>query len=174
MPPKKKKKKARKKGGDNVFDHFTQRQIAEFKEGFALMDHDKDGIIGESDLDWVHGHVNMAVDPGKIQSMLSDSPVNIKFTMLLTMFAERASGEQDDDDVVEKGFRNFANKDGKIDAAVLKNQLTTFADRFTPQEAQDAIEMFGADGGYLDVAKIIKMLTGPADEEEQAPEEEAE
>jgi len=168
----KKKKKMKKKGGDNVFDHFTQRQIAEFKEGFALMDHDKDGILGASDLDWIHGHVNMQVNDEKIQSMLADSPVNIKFTMLLTMFAERASGEQDDDDVVEKGFKAFANKEGKIDAKALKNQLMSFADRFTPQEAQDAIDMFGEEGGFLDVTKIIRMLTGPAEEEAPPPEEE--
>ncbi|MBT8926716.1 hypothetical protein BTI93_09380, partial [Lactobacillus delbrueckii subsp. bulgaricus] len=45
-------KKAKKGGGggSNVFDMFTQKQVAEFKEGFQIMDHDRDGIIGKTDL----------------------------------------------------------------------------------------------------------------------------
>merc|ERR1711872_584026 len=35
---KKEKKKAQKGGGSNVFDQFSQRQVAEFKEGFQYMD----------------------------------------------------------------------------------------------------------------------------------------
>ncbi|KAA1411307.1 hypothetical protein F0U44_22765, partial [Nocardioides humilatus] len=39
-----------KRTGSNVFSMFSQKQVAEFKEAFQLMDHDKDGIIGKNDL----------------------------------------------------------------------------------------------------------------------------
>merc|ERR1712183_1000989 len=47
---KKKAKKTPKGGGSNVFDQFSQKQVAEFKEGFQFMDRDKDGIIGRGDI----------------------------------------------------------------------------------------------------------------------------
>jgi len=170
--PKKKDKKKRKKQSDNVFDLFTQRQVAEFRAGFQLMDKDKDGKLGPDDLDWSHKHVNMPVTEEKISEMLSDSPTAINFTMLLTMFANRASGEQDDDIVIINGFKTFANDKGLIDAKALKSSLMTFADKFTSSEADEAVQMFGATDGFIDVNKVIKMLTGPADDEEEPKEEE--
>merc|ERR1711887_102490 len=175
--PKKKDKKKRKKQSDNVFDLFTQRQVAEFRAGFQLMDKDKDGKLGPDDLDWSHKHVNMPVTEEKISEMLADAPTAINFTMLLTMFAEKASGEQDDDIVIINGFKTFANAGGKVDSAMMKNALTTFADRFTVQEADDVLTMFNSKDGFMDVNVMIKMLTGPADdeggEEGEAKEEEA-
>jgi len=169
--PKKDKKKKKKKQSDNVFDLFTQRQVAEFKEGFQLMDRDKDGKLGADDLDWSHKHVNLATTEENIQSMLADSPTAINFTMLLSMFANKASGEQDDDIVIINGFKTFANDAGKIDAAAMKSALMTFADRFTSKEADEALQMFGATDGFMDVNVIVKMLTGPADDEPAEGEE---
>ncbi|CAL4058743.1 unnamed protein product [Meganyctiphanes norvegica] len=169
----KKQKKRRKKASDNVFDLFTQFQVAQFKEGFQLMDRDKDGKLGPDDLDWTHKHVNLPTTDEKIGIMLADSPTAINFTMLLSMFAEKASGEQDDDDVIIKGFKTFANAEGKIDAPALRVALTCFADKFTKEEADDALEMFQVKDGFLDHALIVKLLTGPAgDDDEEAKEEE--
>merc|ERR1719452_309644 len=47
-PAASKKKKAKKQargGGSNVFDQFSQKQVAEFKEGFQFMDRDNAGLI---------------------------------------------------------------------------------------------------------------------------------
>ena len=49
MPASKKKgsKKAKKGDGSSIYDMFSEKQIAEFKEGFQMMDKDKDGILGQ-------------------------------------------------------------------------------------------------------------------------------
>ncbi|MDK3205813.1 hypothetical protein QMQ04_28105, partial [Escherichia coli] len=39
-----------RRSGSNVFSMFTTQQVAEFKEGFSMMDWDKDGILGKEDL----------------------------------------------------------------------------------------------------------------------------
>merc|ERR1719244_1168575 len=39
--------KKAKKSGSNVFDMFTQAQVAEFKDGFAIMDRDNDGVLSK-------------------------------------------------------------------------------------------------------------------------------
>merc|ERR1712042_315331 len=95
MPASKKAAKKAKKSGSNVFDAFTQKQIAEFKEGFQIMDADKDGIISKSDLANTFTEIGREVDEG----LLGDAPGPINFTTLLHMFFSRSSGESDDDDV---------------------------------------------------------------------------
>merc|ERR1712071_497048 len=42
-----KKKQEVQRSGSNVFSMFSQKQVAEFKEGFQLMDRDKDGILSK-------------------------------------------------------------------------------------------------------------------------------
>ncbi|MCH1932258.1 hypothetical protein L9G16_19090, partial [Shewanella sp. A25] len=48
--PSSKSSKKAKRSGSSVFSMFTEFQVAEFKEGFSLMDKDKDGILGKEDL----------------------------------------------------------------------------------------------------------------------------
>merc|ERR1712200_55388 len=81
-----KKKQEVQRSGSNVFSMFSQKQVAEFKEGFQLMDRDKDGILSKNDL------------RATLDEMINDAPGPINFTMLLTMFAERQSGGSDEDD----------------------------------------------------------------------------
>merc|ERR1712071_704709 len=45
-----KKKQEVQRSGSNVFSMSSQKQVAEFKEGFQLMDRDKDGILSKNDL----------------------------------------------------------------------------------------------------------------------------
>lgn len=85
-------KKQAQRSGSNVFSMFSQRQVAEFKEGFQIMDRDKDGILGKNDLRATYDELGRIVAEKELDEMLSDAPGPINFTMLLTMFAERQSG----------------------------------------------------------------------------------
>ncbi len=71
---------------------FSQKQVAEFKEGFQLMDRDKDGILGKNDLRATYDELGRIASEKELDEMLHDAPGPINFTMLLTMFAERQSG----------------------------------------------------------------------------------
>jgi len=165
-------KKAKKSAaGSNVFDMFTQKQVAEFKEGFQLMDHDKDGVLGESDLRFIFDEVGKIVTTEEIHEMLADAPSPINFTMLLNMFAERSSGEQDDDEVIAKAFKAFSDDEGLIDADNLRMSLITFGDKFTPQEADDALESMDIDdNGKVLLRDVVELITGTEVADENAEE----
>merc|ERR1712212_762009 len=102
-PPKKKAKKGG--AGSNIFDQFTQKQVAEFKEGFQVMDKDKDGILGKDDIKQTFADLKREGTDEDFESMLADSPNPINLTGLLSMFATRSSGEQDDDEVIVSAFK---------------------------------------------------------------------
>merc|ERR1712212_1078496 len=76
MPASKKgsSKKAKKGGGSNVFDMFTQKQVAEFKEGYQIMDRDRDGVVDKADLRGTFDEIGRIVSDGDLDSMLADAP----------------------------------------------------------------------------------------------------
>lgn len=157
-----------KKTGSNVFDMFTQFQVAEFKEGFQMMDKDKDGILGKSDLRQVFDQVGRIATDKDLDDMLNDAPGPINFTMLLQMFAERNSGTSDEDTVVAAAFNAFSN-DGWIDGDMFRHALMTWGDKYSAQEADDAFDQFEMDDrGFIDTAAVIEMLTGKSDLEGEA------
>ncbi|KAG7167762.1 myosin regulatory light chain 2-like [Homarus americanus] len=158
-------------GGSNVFDMFTQRQVAEFKEGFQLMDRDKDGVIGKNDLRGTFDEIGRIATDQELDEMLADAPAPINFTMLLNMFAERQTGESDDDDVVAKAFIAFSDEEGLIDCDTFRHALMTWGDKFSAQEADDAIDQMDVgDDGKIDVQTIIQMLTAGAGDDAAAGE----
>lgn len=99
---------------------FSQTQVAEFKEAFQLMDHDKDGIIGKSDLRATFDDVGKLSNEKELDEMINEAPGPINFTQLLSLFALRMqdSGGSDDDEVVVAAFKSF-DKDGVIDSETL-------------------------------------------------------
>jgi len=116
-----------KRAGSNVFSMFSQKQVAEFKEAFQLMDQDKDGVIGKNDLRATFDAVGKLTNDKELEEMLGEASGPINFTQLLTLFAKRmaGSGATDDDDVVIDAFKKF-DVDGLIDGEKLRNLLMTF------------------------------------------------
>lgn len=96
---------------------FSQTQVAEFKEGFQLMDHDKDGIISKSDLRATFDTVGKLSNEKELDEMVNEASGPINFTQLLSLFGNRMadSGGSDDDTVVIDAFKTF-DKDGTIDS----------------------------------------------------------
>jgi Ca2+-binding EF-hand superfamily protein len=158
-------RKQAKRTGSNVFSMFSQKQVAEFKEGFQLMDADKDGILGKNDLRAAHDIVGRMCSEKELDEMLSDAPGPINFTTLLTMFGERMSGGSDDDDVVVAAFKSFDEGDGTIDSEKLRHALMTWGDKFSGKEVDDCYEQFPIDdSGKVEVNAIVSMLTASPSE----------
>jgi len=158
-----------KKAPSSVFVLFSQKQIAEFKEAFQLMDNDKDGVIGKNDLRSTFDALGKLASDKELDDMLSEAPGPLNFTQLLTLFAERMSGGgQDDDEVVIAAFKTF-DVNGKIDSEKLRYALMNWGnDKFTEDEVEDAFEqMVIDDKGFIDTAALIELLTGSAEEEEE-------
>merc|ERR1712183_686451 len=162
--------KKAKKGGSNVFDMFTQKQVAEFKEGFQIMDRDRDGIINKVDLRGVFDEIGRMSTESELDEMLADAPGPINFTTLLHMFASRSSGESDDDDVVAAAIRAFEKSPGQIDAENFKSMLMAFGDKFTKEEVAAAFEQmeYDEDTGIIDGDALVGMLCASSGKEEPA------
>ncbi|XP_026313665.1 myosin regulatory light chain 2 [Hyposmocoma kahamanoa] len=155
-----------KRTGSNVFSMFSQKQVAEFKEAFQLMDHDKDGIIGKNDLRATFDSLGRLASEKELDEMVNEAPGPINFTQLLTLFAGRMSGGSDEDDVVINAFKTF-DEDGKIDSERLRHALMTWGDKFSADEVDEAYDQMDIDDkGFIDTTKLITMLTASAEEEE--------
>jgi len=153
--------------GSNVFSMFSQRQVAEFKEAFQLMDQDKDGIISKNDLRATFDQLGRLPSDKELDEMVGEAPGPINFTQLLTLFAGRMSGGSDDDDVVIAAFKSF-DEDGKIDSERLRHALMTWGDKFTGGEVDDAYDNFEIDDkGFINTGKLIQLLTASPEEEEE-------
>ncbi|KAF0301004.1 Myosin regulatory light chain 2 [Amphibalanus amphitrite] len=160
-------KRSSKKKGSSVFSCFSQQQVNEFKEGFQLMDADKDGILSHSDIRSSFDIIGRIASEKEIEEMLADAPGPINFTMLLSMFASRQSGEADDDDVIVKAFQAFDEGDGTINSDTFRHSLMTWGEKFTAKEVDEAFEQFDIDDdGKIDLAGALELLVGGKKEEE--------
>merc|ERR1711973_855484 len=147
--------KKAKRGNSNVFETFSQLQVAEFKEGFQFMDRDKDGMIGKGDIRATADEVGKLLSDAEIDEMLADAPGPINFTMLINMFAQREQGGASDEDAV-------------IDADGIREALMAFGEKFTTQEVDDFFDQVEINEGKINTSAVIEMLTGKADKEETA------
>ncbi|XP_075986380.1 myosin regulatory light chain 2 [Anticarsia gemmatalis] len=155
-----------KRTGSNVFSMFSQKQVAEFKEAFQLMDHDKDGIIGKNDLRATFDSLGRLASEKELDEMVNEASGPINFTQLLTLFANRMSGGSDEDDVVINAFKTF-DDEGKIDSERLRHALMTWGDKFSADEVDEAYDQMEIDDkGFIDTTKLISMLTASAEDEE--------
>ncbi|XP_037801779.1 myosin regulatory light chain 2-like [Penaeus monodon] len=163
--------KKAKKTGSNVFDMFTQKQVAEFKEGFQIMDRDRDGVIDKADLRGTFDEIGRMVSDSELDSMLADAPGPINFTTLLHMFAQRSSGEADDDDVVAAAIRAFEKKPGQIDSEQFRTMLMAFGDKFSNQEVDDAFGQMDVDEdtGMIESDVLVAMLCAGSAKESEEP-----
>ncbi|XP_057340853.1 myosin regulatory light chain 2 isoform X3 [Microplitis mediator] len=159
--------KRAKRAGSSVFSLFTQKQVAEFKEAFQMMDHDKDGIIGKEDLRQTFDSVGRLATDKELDAMMEEVPGPINFTQLLTLFANRMSGGSDEDSVIIEAFSTF-DQNGKIKGDRLRHALLTFGDKFTVAEVNDAFDnMYIDEKGNIDTQSLIAMLTGAGEEDDE-------
>jgi len=159
--------KKAKRSGSNVFSMFSQAQVAEFKEAFQLMDHDKDGIISKEDLRATFDDVGKLSNEKELQEMLSEASGPINFTQLLGLFGTRMadSGGTDDDEVVIAAFKSF-DEGGGIDSEKFRHALMTWGDKFTAKEVDDAFDAMDIDdNGKIDTQALITLLTAAQEEE---------
>jgi len=151
---------------------FTQKQVAEMKEGFQIMDRDKDGILGKEDLRAIFDEVGRIISDQEITDMLGESDGPLNFTMFLNMFAEKNKGEVDDDELIKQAFEAYIQDDGNIDGDVFRHALMTWGDQFTAAEVDEAYANLPIDDdNQIDAEELISMLcagTGASEEEAAA------
>jgi Ca2+-binding EF-hand superfamily protein len=169
-PPKRastRNSKKAKRTGSNPLSIFSERQVNEFKEAFNLMDNDKDGVIGKNDLRATYDALGRMANEKELDEMLNEASGPLNFNTLLMLFANRMSGNVDDEDVVINAFKSF-DENGKIPSEKLKHALMTWGEKFSANEVEDAFEQMVIDNqGRIDTGKLIALLTAAAEEEEE-------
>jgi myosin regulatory light chain 12 len=152
-----KKEEPKKKVG-NVFALFNQAQITEFKEAFALMDADRDGIIGPDDLAAIYQQVGREADPKQIKEMLAESPEKLNFTHFLTLFGEKLHGT-DSETALRDAFIMFdEEKKGKLAEEYVKDLLMNVGDQFSKDEVKQVWKEAPIEGGQLDYLKFVTII----------------
>lgn len=152
-----KKEEPKKKVG-NVFALFNQSQIQEFKEAFALMDADRDGIIGPDDLAAIYQQVGREADPKMIKEMLAECPEKLNFTHFLTLFGEKLHGT-DSETALRDAFIMFdEEKKGKLAEEYIKDLLMNVGDQFSKDEVKQVWKEAPIEGGQLDYLKFVTII----------------
>lgn len=113
---------------------FDQKQIAEFKEAFSMIDHDNDGFIDKEDLKDMLSSLGQNPSDEVIEKMLSEATGDINFTMFLTLMGDKLSGTDPEHEILQ-AFECFdEGTTGFISAAELREHLTTMGERFSQEE----------------------------------------
>jgi len=156
-PPPPKKDEPKKKVG-NVFALFNQNQIQEFKEAFAMIDQDRDGIIGSDDLVAIYQQVGREIEPKVVKEMLAECDDKINFTHFLTLFGEKLHGT-DSETALRDAFIMFdEGKTGKLAEEYIKDLLMNVGDQFSKDEVKQVWKEAPIEGGQLDYLKFVQII----------------
>ncbi|KAI8055469.1 hypothetical protein BDF22DRAFT_677281 [Syncephalis plumigaleata] len=159
MSLRKQKKKRAVRQNSNVFAMFDQRQIAEFKEAFSILDHDSDGFVDREDLKDMLASLGQNPSDEYIDAMIREAPGSINFTMFLTLMGEKMSGTDPEHEILS-AFECFDEEgNGRIHAEHLREYLTTMGDRFTDDDVDILFKGDMIDrNGYFDYQKFVRVL----------------
>jgi len=159
-------KRRAQRSGSNVFAMFTQHQVQEFKEAFQLIDQDKDGFISKNDIRATFDSLGRLCTDTELDSMMAEAPGPINFTMFLTIFGDRIAGT-DEEDVIVNAFNLFDEGEGKCREETLRRSLTTWGEKFSQEEIDEALSEAPIDNnGLIDIKKFATLITKGAEEEE--------
>jgi myosin regulatory light chain 12 len=142
----------------NVFALFNQSQIQEFKEAFAMIDTNRDGIIDVEDLRSIWTNLGREPDTKVLQEMLAESPGQLNFTHFLTLFGEKMHGT-DSESTLRDAFVMFdEDGKGKLNEEYVKDLLTNVGDQFSKDEIKQVWKEAPIEGGMLDYLKFVQII----------------
>jgi len=159
--------KKAKKSGSNVFDMFSQKQVTTFKDGFHIIDRDRDGVINAADLRAMFDEIGRIMSDEQLEEMLAESEGPMNFTAFLSLFAAQMGGESDEDDVIAKGIRAFEKNPNEIEADEFRLMLMSFGDKFSSKEVDEMFKCvdLDEDTNMIDADSLVAILASAADEE---------
>jgi myosin regulatory light chain 12 len=147
-----------KKKVGNVFALFNQTQITEFKEAFAMIDQNRDGIIDEDDLAAIYQQIGREADPKTLKEMIKESPEKINFTHFLNLFGEKLHGT-DSETALREAFKMFdEEKTGKLHEEYVKDLLQNVGDQFSKDEVKQVWKEAPIEGGMLDYMAFVTLI----------------
>lgn len=138
----KKTKKKAQRAASNVFAMFDQQTIQEFKEAFNMIDVGRDGFIDKADLNETFINLGKMSTDDELESMITEAPGQINFTVFLTLFGDRLNGT-DPEDVIRHAFGCFdVDGSGKIHEDKLRDMLMHTGERSVYRNAKNNLLKF--------------------------------
>lgn len=158
------KEEPKKKIG-NVLALFNQSQIQEFKEAFALIDADRDGIIGSEDISAIYQQLGRDADPKVVKEMLAECTDKLNFTHFLNLFGEKLHGT-DSESSLRDAFKMFdEGNSGKLTEEYFKDLMMNVGDQYSKDEIKQVWKEAPIEGGNLDYVKFVQIIKRGKDDE---------
>merc|ERR1712080_443179 len=173
---KKSSKKASGKKLSGPLSCFNEKQLEEFKNGFNLMDQDKDGIISKNDLFRLFDIIGKLADDKELDDLICQSENPLTFTEMLTLFANKMEGAADDDELIIDAFYKFDEGDGTIDIEQFEACLKGKGDPLTDKECKAILPDLPRidvqpNPHWLSTKGVIELLVSKEEDEEEEEEE---
>ncbi|KAJ7926008.1 hypothetical protein B0H13DRAFT_2229577 [Mycena leptocephala] len=163
-----------------VFSLFQAPQIQQFKEAFQLIDHDKDGWVGEGDLREIFASLGITPSASTLDQLLrarpgdappsrpGDAERGVNFTMFLTMMSERLF-EFDTEAELLEAFESFDEADaGVVRVEEMRKWLGEVGERMGEREIDKLLKgPFTDRQGNFNYREWVKVLR--VNEEEEQP-----
>ncbi|KAJ7103302.1 hypothetical protein B0H15DRAFT_811788 [Mycena belliarum] len=160
-----------------VFSLFQAPQIQQFKEAFQLIDHDKDGWVGESDLRQIFASLGISPSAATMDELLrarpGDAPAasagerGVNFTMFLTMMSERLF-EFDTEAELLEAFESFDEGDsGFVRVEEMRKWLAEVGERMGEREIDKLLKgPFTDRQGNFNYREWVKVLRVNEDDDD--------
>ncbi|XP_062503825.1 uncharacterized protein LOC134180645 [Corticium candelabrum] len=143
--------------------HLTEKQIADCKEAFNLIDEDGSGSISLRNLKGLFCALGQKTSDRELQKLMesvdTDGSGQIEFSEFLTMMAMKGSSSQEDEEL-QKAFKEFdKNGDGFISREELKEVMHSVGDMLTDDELDQMIKSADMDrDGQVDYREFARMM----------------
>jgi len=144
-------------------DHYTEEQIAEFKEAFSLFDKDGDGTIDNEELGTVLRSLGNQPTDEDVEDMIreadKDGNGTIDFGEFIEMMPTQERDENAEEEMLE-AFRVFdTDGNGSITADELRQIFNNLGEKLTDDEISDMIEEADTDGdGEINYQEFVTMM----------------
>lgn len=155
--------KTKIKMAKNQPSKFTEEQLDELKEAFAVYDTNRDGVITTRELGTVMRQLGQNPTEAEILEMIKqvdkDSTGSISLNEFVTLMADKMKNVDTEDDVRD-AFRVFdVNGNGLISAHELRHVVTNLGEKMTEEEANEMIRVADTDGdGFINYNDFITMM----------------
>eukprot|EP01101_Sappina_pedata_P006394 TRINITY_DN315_c0_g1_i1.p3 TRINITY_DN315_c0_g1~~TRINITY_DN315_c0_g1_i1.p3 ORF type:complete len:156 (+),score=60.02 TRINITY_DN315_c0_g1_i1:128-595(+) len=122
---------------------FSDEQIAEYKEAFALFDKQGNGAILSTDVGTVMRSLGQNPTESEIKEFLEgiqqeEGPVSVDFQSFLKMMSKKMKMKEATESELREIFKVF-DKDstGTITSALLRHIMGTLGEKLTPEEVEE-------------------------------------
>ncbi|XP_054771829.2 myosin regulatory light chain sqh-like [Lytechinus pictus] len=155
---KKKSGRAAARRTTNVFSMFETAQIKEFKEAFSIIDQNRDGFIDRDDLHDMLASLGKEPNEKQLDTMISEAPGPINFTMFLTLFGEKLQGTDPENVILDAFGYLDGDGTGKIPEDVFREMMMTMGRRFSEEEMEEITRGAPIKNGLLDYREFTRTL----------------